>query len=48
MPCMQMPEAYIGGIAGKFDGEQLTDESLRGFLQQFMECFATWVERHAD
>ena len=48
MPCMQMPEAYIGGIANKFDGEQLTDESLRGFLQQFMECYATWVERHAD
>ena len=48
MPCMQMPEAYIGGIANKFDGDQLTDESLRGFLQQFMECYATWVERHAD
>lgn len=48
MPCMQMPEAYIGGIAGKFDGEQLKDESLQGFLQQFMECYATWVERHAD
>ena len=48
MPCMQMPEAYIGGIAGKFDGDQLKDESLRGFLQQFMECYATWVERHAD
>jgi chromate reductase len=48
MPCMQMPEAYIGGIAGKFDGDQLTDDGLRSFLQQFMECFATWVERHAD
>jgi len=48
MPCMQMPEAYIGGIGKKFDGDKLTDESLHGFLQQFMECFATWVERHAD
>ena len=48
MPCMQMPEAYIGGIGNKFDGEHLTDEGLRTFLQQFMECFATWVERHAD
>ena len=48
MPCMQMPEAYIGGIAGKFDGERLTDDGLRSVLQQFMECFATWVERHAD
>jgi len=48
MPCMQMPEAYIGGIAAKFDGDKLTDDGLRHFLQQFMECFATWVERHAD
>lgn len=48
MPCMQMPEAYIGGIAKKFDGDTLNDESLRGFLQQFMAAFATWVERHAD
>ena len=48
MPCMQSPEAYIGGIGNKFDGDQLTDESLKTFLQQFMECFATWVERHAD
>jgi chromate reductase len=48
MPCMQMPEAYIGGIAGKFEGERLTDDGLRSFLQEFMECFATWVERHAD
>ena len=48
MPCMQSPEAYIGGVGGKFDGDQLTDEGLKTFLQQFMECFATWVERHAD
>jgi len=48
MPCMQSPEAYIGGIAGKLDGDQLTDDALRSFLQQFMESFATWVERHAD
>jgi chromate reductase len=48
MPCMQMPEAYIGGINKKFDGDKLTDDGLHGFLGQFMECFATWVERHAD
>jgi chromate reductase len=45
---MQSPEAYIGGVGSKFDGDQLTDEGLKTFLQQFMECFATWVERHAD
>jgi chromate reductase len=48
MPCMQMPEAYIGGIGNKFDGDTLTDEGLKGFLGQFMQSFATWVERHAD
>ena len=48
MPCMQAPEAYIGGVANKFDGDTLTDDSLKSFLGQFMECFATWVERHAD
>jgi len=48
MPCMPSPEAYVGAIGGKLDGERLTDESARSFLQQFMECFATWVERHAD
>jgi len=48
MPAMPAPEAYLGGIATKFDGDQLTDDGLRSFLQQFMECFATWVERHAD
>jgi len=48
MPCMQAPEAYVGGIAGKFDGDRLTDDGTRAFLQQFMECYATWVERHAD
>ena len=45
---MQPPEAYIGSVGGKFDGDQLTDEGLKTFLQQFMDCFATWVERHAD
>jgi chromate reductase len=48
MPCMQAPEAYVGGIASKFDGDKLTDESTAKFLGQFMECYATWVERHAD
>jgi chromate reductase len=49
MPCMQMPEAYIGGIGAKFDDAgNLTDESLKGFLGQFMGSFAAWVERHAD
>jgi chromate reductase len=48
MPCMPSPEAYIGGVAAKFDGDTLKDDGLKTLLQQFMECFATWVERHAD
>ena len=48
MPAMPGPEAYLGGIASKFEGETLTDESLRGFLQTFVDSFVAWVERHAD
>jgi len=48
MPAMPAPEAYIGGIASKFDGATLTDEGLRTFLQSFVDAFAAWVERHAD
>lgn len=47
MPAMPAPEAYLGGIGAKFDGGNLTDESLRGFLQTFVDSFADWVERHA-
>jgi chromate reductase, NAD(P)H dehydrogenase (quinone) len=48
MPCMQAPEAYIGGVGNKFDADKLTDDALRGFLQTYIDAFATWVERHAD
>jgi len=47
MPCMQAPEAYVGGIGAKFEGDRLADESTRGFLTQFMAAFAIWVDRHA-
>jgi chromate reductase len=47
MPAMPAPEAYLGGIADKFDGDTLKDDSLRGFLQTFVDTFAAWVERHA-
>jgi chromate reductase len=48
MPCMQQPEAYLGGIANKLDGDKINDESTNKFLQSFVETFAAWVERHAD
>jgi len=47
MPAMPAPEAYLGGIASKFEGDQLVDDSLRGFLQTFVDSFAGWVEKHA-
>ena len=47
MPAMPAPEAYLGGIATKFDGDQLTDDSLRDFLQTFVDTFAGWVEKHS-
>ena len=48
MPAMQQPEAYLGNIAGQYEGDQLTNDSTRGFLQKFVDAFGTWVERHAD
>jgi len=47
MPAMPAPEAYLGGIAAKFEGDTLTDDSLRGFLQTFVDSFAGWVDKHA-
>lgn len=48
MPAMQQPEAYLGNIGGQYDGDQLTNDSTRGFLQKFVDAFDSWVERHAD
>jgi chromate reductase len=48
MPAMQAPEAYIGSVGKSFDGDNLTDESTKKFLQTYIDAFATWVERIAD
>lgn len=48
MPAMQQPEAYLGNVAGQFDGDQLNNDATRGFLQKFVDAFDSWVERHAD
>ena len=47
MPTMPAPEAYVGGVAGKYEGDELVDESSRAFFQKFMAAFAAWVEQHA-
>lgn len=48
VPAMQQPEAYIGNIGKQFDGDTLTNDATRAFLQSFMDAYAAWVERHAD
>jgi chromate reductase len=48
VPCLQMPEAYIGDIAKRFDEKgALSDKGTRELLQRFMAAYATWVERNA-
>lgn len=44
MPCLQMPEAYIGGAATLFDESGTLGEKTRPFLQTFIDKFAAWVE----
>ncbi|MGE7994139.1 NADPH-dependent FMN reductase [Pseudomonas sp. NPDC089554] len=44
MPCMQMPEAYIGGVAALFDDSGKLSDKTRPFLQGFIDRFAAWVK----
>jgi chromate reductase len=46
MPAMQQPEAYLGGVGAMFDGDTLTNDATKGFLQKFITAYAAWVERH--
>lgn len=46
VPCMQQPEAYIGGAATLFDEQGKLSEKARPFLQGFIDSFAKWVARH--
>jgi chromate reductase len=48
MPAMAQPEAYIGHVGAKFDGERLIDAASTTVLQGFIDAYAVWVERHAD
>ncbi|MFK3723386.1 NADPH-dependent FMN reductase [Pseudomonas monteilii] len=46
MPCLQMPEAYLGGVADLFDEQDQVSEKTRPFLQGFIDTFDAWVKRH--
>ena len=48
MPAMQQPEAYVGNIGKQYDGDRLTEEATKAFLQKYIDAFAGWVERHSD
>jgi chromate reductase, NAD(P)H dehydrogenase (quinone) len=48
VPAMAQPEAYIGGAAKLFDERgNITNDSTRDFLKEFMAEFAGWVARNA-
>lgn len=48
VPTMAQPEAYIGDASGLFDeAGNLTNESTREFLKNFMLAFEKWVETNA-
>lgn len=47
VPCLQMPEVYIGNIHDRFDAQgRLVDERTRSSLQKFVDTFAEWIERN--
>lgn len=48
MPAMQQPEAYISNIAKAYEGDELTNDSTKAFLQTFIDAYAAWVERLSD
>jgi chromate reductase, NAD(P)H dehydrogenase (quinone) len=46
-PIMGQPETYLNGIGDAFDEKgNLTKESLQKVLQQYIDAFAAFVEKH--
>jgi len=46
-PILQQPEIYLNGVGDAFDDKgELTRDSLRQVLQQYIDAFASHVERH--
>lgn len=47
MPCMQMPEAYIGNVNKLFDEKSKTlSDNTKEFLRKYIETFSGWVEKN--
>jgi chromate reductase len=46
-PIMGQPEIYLNSVGDAFDAAgELTKESMRPVLQQYIDAFAVFVERH--
>ena len=46
-PIMQQPEIYLNGVGDAFDDKgNLTKDSLRGVMQQYIDAFAAFVAKH--
>src|ERR1700761_4368864 len=46
-PIMGQPEIYLNAVGNAFDDKgELTKESLKTVLQQYIDAYATFVERH--
>jgi chromate reductase len=46
-PILQQPEIYLNGVGDAFDDKgELTRDSLRQVLQQYIGAFAAHVEKH--
>jgi chromate reductase, NAD(P)H dehydrogenase (quinone) len=46
-PILQQPEIYLNGIGDAFDDKgELTRDSLRQVLRQYIDAFAAHVEKH--
>jgi chromate reductase len=46
VPCLQQPEAYLGGAGTFFDESGKLSDKVQPFLQSFIDAFAGWVEQH--
>jgi chromate reductase, NAD(P)H dehydrogenase (quinone) len=45
VPCMQQPEAYLGGAGSLFDESGTLSEKTKPFLQAFIDAYGKWVEK---
>src|SRR4030081_2972601 len=46
-PIMGQPEIYLVGVGDAFDAEgNLTKEPMQKVMQQYIDAYAAWVEKH--